>query len=445
MAEKFDYTNSSIPKSLMRLALPSMGASFFSSIYNLIDTFWIGHLGADQVAGVTLAMMVFFYGGIFNNLFGTPSVILISRRYGEGDHDGVRWVVGQTMFAKILVGTVFMILAYFFMPQLLVLIGANDKTLSYGLDFLKWRLWVIPLSFSGYTMMTTFQGTGDTYKLFWVQGVSAVMNIVLDPIFIYTLKMGVGGAAIASDISEIYLLAMGIILLNSKNSYVKMNPFKYMKPRKDIIKKMISLGIPSVFDNLSANLVYSIVLRIASIYGADLIAALGIVNNVRSISFTLGYSMNMSTSTMIGQNIGAKKRERLKKIILTSIWIGELLIAGYVFALFFFGSQITYFFTPNGNVAAMGGLMMKFFAINEIFFIIAMIGYGVLIGGGLTRTTMMIGIVSDWVVLAPMVLIFSSLHFTWKFMILSFVIQSIVMAGLAMGEVKRGKWIEQKV
>ncbi len=445
MAEKFDYTTSSISKSLMRLALPSMGASFFSSIYNLIDTFWIGHLGADQVAGVTLAMMIFFYGGIFNNLFGTPSVILISRRYGEKDHDGVRWVVGQTMLAKILVGTVFMIIAYFFMSQLLVLIGANDKTLSYGLDFLKWRLWVIPLSFSGYTMMTTFQGTGDTYKLFWVQGVSAVMNIILDPIFIYLLKMGVGGAAIASDISEIYLLVMGIILLNSKNSYVKMNPFKYMKPRKDIIKKMIFLGIPSVFDNLSANLVYSIVLRIASFYGADLIAALGIVNNVRSISFTLGFSMNMSTSTMIGQNIGAKKRERLKKIILTSVWIGEFLIAGYVFALFFFGSQITYFFTPNGNVAMMGGVMMKFFAINEIFFIIAMICYGVLIGGGLTKTTMMIGIISDWVVLAPMVLIFSSLHFNWEFMIFSFVIQSVIMAGLAVGEVKRGKWIEQKV
>lgn len=445
MAKNYDYTNSPIVKSLMRLALPAMGASFFSSIYNLIDTFWIGHLGADQVAGVTLAMMIFFYGGIFNNLFGTPSVILIARRYGEKDHEGVRWVVGQTMLAKILVGTVFMIIAYFFMSQLLVLIGANDKTISYGLDFLKWRLWVIPLSFSGYTMMTTFQGTGDTYKLFWVQGVSAVMNIILDPIFIYLLKMGVGGAAIASDISEIYLLVMGIILLNSKNSYVKMNPFKYMKPRKDIIKKMIFLGIPSVFDNLSANLVYSIVLRIASFYGADLIAALGIVNNIRSISFTLGSSMNMSTSTMIGQNIGAKKRERLKKIILTSVWIGELLIAGYVFALFFFGSQITYFFTPNSNVAMMGGVMMKFFAVNEIFFIVAMICYGVLIGGGLTKTTMMIGIISDWAVLAPMVLIFSSLHFNWEFMIFSFVIQSVVMAGLAIGEVKRGKWIEQKV
>ncbi len=445
MAEKFDYTTSSISKSLLRLALPSMGASFFSSIYNLIDTFWIGHLGADQVAGVTLAMMIFFYGGIFNNLFGTPSVILISRRYGEKDHEGVRWVVGQTMLAKILIGSLFMVIAYLFMSQLLVLIGANDKTLSYGIDFLKWRLWVIPLSFSGYTMMTTFQGTGDTYKLFWVQGISAVMNIILDPIFIYALKMGVGGAAVASDISEIYLLVMGIILLNSKNAYVKMNPFKYMKPRKDIIKKMVSLGIPSVFDNLSANVVYSIILRIASIYGADLIAALGIVNNVRSISYTLGYSMNMSTSTMIGQNIGAKKRERLKKIILTSISIGEILIGGYVFALFFFGSQITYFFTPNVNVATMGGLMMKFFAVNEIFFIVAMIGYGVLTGGGLTKTTMVIGIISDWVILAPMVLIFSSLHFNWEFLIFSFVIQSVVMAGLAMLEVKRGRWIEQKI
>jgi len=445
MAEKFDYTNSSIPKSLMRLALPSMGASFFSSIYNLIDTFWIGHLGADQVAGVTLAMMVFYYGGIFNDLFGTPSVILISRRYGEKDHEGVRWVVGQTILAKVLLGTVFMIFAYLFMPYLLVLIGASDKTLSYGMDFLKWRLWVIPLSFSGYTMMTTFRGTGDTYKLFWVQGASAVMNIILDPIFIYSLNMGVAGAAIASDISEIYLLAMGIILLNSKNSYVRMNPFKYMKPRIDVIKKMISLGIPSVFDTFSANFVYSIVLRFASVYGADLVAALGIVNNIRSISFTLGFSMNMSTSTMIGQNIGAKKLQRLKKIISTSIWIGELIIAGYVFTLFFFGEQITYFFTPNANVAFMGGIMMKFFAINEIFFMIAMVGYGVLTGGGLTRTTMMIGVISDWVVLAPLVLIFSSLHLSWEFMILSFVIQSIVMAGLAMGEVKHGKWIEQKV
>jgi Na+-driven multidrug efflux pump len=208
---------------------------------------------------------------------------------------------------------------------------------------------------------------------------------------------------------------------------------------------MISLGIPSVFDTFSANFVYSIVLRFASVYGADLVAALGIVNNIRSISFTLGFSMNMSTSTMIGQNIGAKKLQRLKKIILTSIWIGELIIAGYVFTLFFFGEQITYFFTPNANVAFMGGIMMKFFAINEIFFMIAMVGYGVLTGGGLTRTTMMIGVISDWVVLAPLVLIFSSLHLSWEFMILSFVIQSIVMAGLAMGEVKHGKWIEQKV
>ncbi|MGC9213181.1 MAG: MATE family efflux transporter [Athalassotoga sp.] len=443
--KKFDYTNAPILKSLLRLALPSMGASFFSSIYNLIDTFWIGHLGADQVAGVTLAMMIFYYGSIFNDLFGTPSVIMISRRYGEGNYEEVKWVVGQTILAKITLGTIFVIFAYIFLGPMLTLIGANKSTFTYGVDFLKWRLWVIPLSFAGYTMMTTFRGTGDSYKLFWVQGISAGINVLLDPIFIYSLGMGVSGAAIASDISEIYLLVMGVILLNNEKSYVKFNPFKYIRPRSDIIKKMVSLGIPSVFDTFSANFVYTIVLRFASVYGADLVAALGIVNNIRSISFTLGFSMNMSTSTMIGQNLGAKKSERLKKIILASVWLGELLIAGYVFALFFFGSQITYFFTPNDNVAMMGGIIMKFFAINEIFFIIAMIGYGVLTGGGLTKTTMMIGIISDWLVLAPLVIIFSILHMRWEFLIFAFVVQSVVMAILAIFEVKKGKWIEQKI
>ncbi len=443
--KKFDYTNAPISKSLLRLALPSMGASFFSSIYNLIDTFWIGHLGADQVAGVTLAMMIFYYGSIFNDLFGTPSVIMISRRYGEGNYEEVKWVVGQTILAKIMLGTIFVIFAYIFLGPMLTLIGANKSTFTYGADFLKWRLWVIPLSFAGYTMMTTFRGTGDSYKLFWVQGISAGINILLDPIFIYSLGMGVSGAAIASDISEIYLLVMGVILLNNEKSYVKFNPFKYIRPRSDIIKKMVSLGIPSVFDTFSANFVYTIVLRFASVYGADLVAALGIVNNIRSISFTLGFSMNMSTSTMIGQNLGAKKSERLKKIILASVWLGELLIAGYVFALFFFGSQITYFFTPNDNVAMMGGIIMKFFAINEIFFMIAMIGYGVLTGGGLTKTTMMIGIISDWLVLAPLVIIFSILHMRWEFLIFAFVVQSVVMAILAIFEVKKGKWIEQKI
>lgn len=442
---KFDYTTAPISKSLLRLALPSMGASFFSSIYNLIDTFWIGHLGADQVAGVTLAMMIFYYGSVFNDLFGTPSVIMISRRYGEGNYEEVKWVVGQTILAKITLGMIFMIFAYIFLVPLMNLIGANERTIVYGIDFLKWRLWVIPFSFAGYTMMTTFRGTGDAYKLFWIQGISAIINILLDPLLIYTFEMGVSGAAIASDISEIYLLVMGVILLNTNRSYIKINPFKYMKPRIDTIKKMISLGIPSVFDTLSANFVYSLVLRFAAFYGADLIAALGIVNNVRSISFTLGFSMNMSTSTMIGQNIGAKKLERLKKIISTSMWIGELLIAGYVFVLFFFGSQITYFFTPNDSVAAIGGIMMKFFAINEIFFMMAMVGYGVLTGGGLTKTTMKIGIISDWIVLAPLVVLFSSLHFDWKYMILSFVIQSMIMSFLAILEVKKGKWMEQRI
>jgi putative MATE family efflux protein len=448
MSEKkriFDYTSSSISKSILRLAIPSMGASFLASLYDLVDAFWVGHISSSAIAGVTLAMAIFWYGSIFNDLFGSSSVILISRRYGEKNYEGVKWVVGQTILAKSVLAIVFLFLVYLLNSQLLKLIGASGEALRQGEIYLSWRSWVMPFSFSGYTLLTTFRATGDTYKLFWVQGVSAVINMVLDPILIYTLHMGVAGAALASDFSEIYLLLIGFVILNSKRSYLRMNPFRYLKPKWDIMKKMISLGSPMTLETLSENVAYSVVLRIASMYGTALIAALGIANRIRSISFTLGFSMNMSASTMVGQNLGAKKRERAIQSVKSSILIGEALIAGYVVVLFFFGKDISYFFTPHADIAYMGGILLKFFAINEIFFMISMVAWGVLVGGGLTKTVMAIGLVTDWIVLIPLMALFAYLHFGWESLALSFVISSIVMASLSLMEIKRGKWLERKV
>ena len=441
--EPFDYTNSSISKSILRLALPSMGASFLSSLYDLIDTFWVGHLGPAAVAGVTLAMAVFWYGGVFNDLFGTPSVILISRRYGEKDYEGARWVIGQTILSKSFLALLFLIVAYIFTAQLIRLIGGSNVVLSQGVEYLRWRLWVMPLSFSGYTVMTTFRGTGDTYKLFWVQGASAVINMVLDPIFMYMLGMGVAGAAFASDLAEIYLLIAGLLILNSKNSYLHINPFKYMKPRWEIIKKMVSLGAPTTLENFSENVAYSVILRFVSAYGQILIAALGIANRVRTISFTLGFSMNMSASTMIGQNLGAGKKDRALESVRKSMIIGELLISGYVIVLFFFGGPISYFFTPNAQVASIGNVIMKFFAVNEIFFMISMVSWGVLVAGGLTKTIMAIGLITNWGILIPLMSLFFFLHMGWEYLIFTFVIQSAAMAFMSLREVSKKKWMEK--
>ena len=441
----FDYTSSSIPKSILRLAIPSMGASFLSSLYDLVDAFWVGHISSSAIAGVTLAMAIFWYGSIFNDLFGSASVVLISRRYGEKNYEGVKWVVGQTILAKSVLAMIFLAIVYLLNKELLILVGASGDVLFQGEKYLVWRSWVMPFSFSGYTLLTTFRATGDTYKLFWVQGISAVINMILDPILIYTFHMGVAGAALASDFSEIYLLIVGFIILNSKSSYLKMNPFRYLKPQWEIIKKMVSLGSPMTLDTFSENVAYSVVLRIASTYGTVLIAALGIANRIRSISFTLSFSMNMSASTMVGQNLGAKKKERALKSVKSSIFIGELLIASYVLIIFFFGKEISYFFTPHADIASIGGILLKFFAINEIFFMISMVSWGVLIGGGLTKTVMFIGIISNWGVLVPLMALFSSLHLSWIFLALSFVISSGAMASLSLLEIKKGRWLEKKV
>jgi Na+-driven multidrug efflux pump len=256
--------------------------------------------------------------------------------------------------------------------------------------------------------------------------------------------MGVKGAALASDFAEIYLLVVGIMILNTK-SYLRMNPFKYFSPKWDLIKKMVNLGSPMTLETLSENLAYSVVLRIASVYGVALIAALGIANRIRSVSFTLGFSMNMSASTMVGQNLGAKKKKRAIQSVKSSILIGEALISAYVVVLFFFGRDITYFFTPHADIANMGGVLLKFFAINECFFMLSMVAWGVLVGGGLTRTVMVIGLITDWAVLVPLMFLFSSMHLSWEFLALSFVISSLVMAFLSLAEVKKGRWLEKEV
>lgn len=409
---KHEYiTKGPILNSLLKLSLPIMIGQLIQTFYNLVDTLWVGRLGSEAVAAVSISFPIVFLMISLAAGLTIAGTALISQNKGAGKDEEVDRILGQLLSFIVVLSVILALIGFVFSRQFITWMGAEAQVIGDATGYLRIIFVGIPFMFIFFIFSAALRGIGDTVTPMVMTLFSVILNVILDPLLIFGIgpfpEMGVHGAALATIISRAIaaVYALMILVSGKKNLHLK---FKYLKFDFKIIKNVVKIGIPSSVQQSMLSVSQIAMTSIVAAFGTATLAAYGIGNRIISIATMLIMGISTATTTMIGQNIGAGEKERSEKIAKVSLLLtfGVLTVLGIL--VFITPNQLVGVFNREVDVLLHGSSYLKITALFYGIMGVRMVVNGVFRGAGKTTTTMILSIISFIVLRIPLSYILSN-------------------------------------
>lgn len=339
--KKLDLEHGNINKLILRLFIPAIIGCFISSLYNIINRFFIGKLSSYNPEALTSLGIVTPISTLilaFSVLVGIGSSASISIKLGEKDNETVDKVLGNALFIIALLTALITSIGLVFMKQILYGIGATESSYPYARDYLRILLMGAGLSIFSNAFVHIIRGEGNTFYSTFVVVTGAVCNIILDPILIFQYQLGLQGAAIATIISQFImcLLVVAFYVLHKSKLHIKL---RNLLPSIQTILLILSIGIAPFIMQSSMSVVNLTVNHSLKYYGgSQAIGVMAIISSIQAFIMVPILGISQGIQPIIGFNYGAKKYDRVKKVlkagfslILTLIKQIIILIPLYIF------------------------------------------------------------------------------------------------------------------
>ena len=449
-----DLTKGPIIKTLVTLAVPIVLTNLLHTAYQLTDTFWVGRLGAEAVAAVSLSFPIIFLIITLGGGFSLAGTILVSQYKGKKDQKQVNHVAGQTIIVMTLISIILSIIGYLISEPVMHLLGAAPEVLPQAVDYLKVSFIGMIFLFSFFVFQSLMRGIGETKLPLYIVLITVLMNLVVDPLFIMGYGpipgFGVKGAAIATIFTQGVASLIGLVILLKGTYGIKMEIRNFHFDKK-LMKQMFLLGLPSSIEQSMKAMGLTIISVLVASFGTVIVASYGI--GIRVLSFVIipAFGLSMATSTLVGQNMGAGKPERAEAIgnksSLVSFFV--LLVASII--IFIFAEPITRTFIPGDEaVIAHSTVFVRFLCGTFAFLGLQLNLSGVFSGSGNTKISMILSLISLWIFEFPLAYILSkhtTLNETGIWIaapIASFIIAMIALIYFKMGNWKKTRLIEDQ-
>lgn len=340
--------NVPVAKALLALGLPTMIGMMVNALYNLVDAYFVAGLGTAQNGAIAVAFPLGQVVVGLGLLFGSGAASYISRLLGHGDKEKANHVASTALYSSLLVGFVMIIACLLFLTPIMQMLGATDSILPYAITYT--RIYIISCIFNIFNVtmnnIVTSEGAAKTTMCALLAG--AVLNIVLDPIFIYTLEFGICGAAIATAISQFVstLVYLSYILRKKSNFTFQ---WKACRFTKDIMMEIFKIGVPTLVFQILTSLSLALISRFAYMngYGDSVIAAMGNVTRIVSMGSLMVFGFIKGFQPIAGYTYGAKKYERLYEAIKLSILWSTMFCVVYGLLLLLCANSIMMRFTKD--------------------------------------------------------------------------------------------------
>ena len=322
---------------LLQYAVPAIIAMTASSLYNMIDSIFIGQgVGAMAISGLALTFPLMNLAAAFGSLVGMGASTIISLRLGQRDYASAQKILGNVVVLNLIIGLLFGGVVLAFLDPILYFFGASANTISYARDYMQIILVgnVITHMFMG--MNAILRAAGHPRRSMAATINTVVINTILDPIFIYGLDWGIRGAAIATILAQLISLAWQVYIFSDKRELLHFKRGIYRLERK-IVGNIFSIGMAPFMMNFAACLVIIFINKGLKQYGGDLnVGAYGIVNRIIFVFVMIVMGINQGMQPIAGYNFGAKEYGRVKQVLkLTLIGATCVTTAGFVLGLFF--------------------------------------------------------------------------------------------------------------
>ena len=346
---------------LWMYALPSVISQIIASIYNIVDRIFIGHgVGALAIAGLAITMPIMNIIHAFGSLIGVGSSARMSIVLGRKDVNWAEKILGNSMIFTIILGILFVSCGYIFMDRILTSFGATEQTISYAREYL---YIVLPGMF--FTTMTfnlsgLIRASGYPMKSMFIMVGGAVLNIILDPIFIFGLHLGIAGAAWATTISMTLTAMVAISHFVQPSSFIRFKAHGW-KPKGYIFRNITLIGMSPFLMNVCASFVVALLNTQLLRYGGDFaVGTYGIVNTFGSLMVMLILGICQGMQPIAGYNYGAGHADRLKHVYMLTMKICVLIgLVGSVISCIFPVTMVK-IFTTDAELIRIGRSAMRF-------------------------------------------------------------------------------------
>ncbi|UCH97805.1 MAG: MATE family efflux transporter [Candidatus Aminicenantes bacterium] len=315
---------------LISFSLPSIISMTAMALYNVVDTIFVGRLGTEAIAGLTLIMPLQILILGFGLLIGVGSMSYISRSLGAREYHRANHVFSSSLFLALTLGTVITFLGISQLGPLLELIGKSSQVIPQAYDYGFIIILGTPIMMFNMILSQCARAEGNPNIAMYSQLAGTILNIGLDPLFIFTLKMGIQGAALATVIANTIALVIILIYFAGPKSHLKFK-VRLMFPTTGILYELWKAGIPSFARHLGASLVATLTNSLLAGYGAFALAIMGINNRFVMIFFMPMIGAAQGYMPIVGYNYGARDLARVKKAFWTAIYMVSIFcVLGWV-------------------------------------------------------------------------------------------------------------------
>lgn len=442
---KNKLTEGKILTSLLTLALPIILANILQSAYQLIDTFWLGRLGAHAVAAVSLSFPMLFLVisvGAGLTLAGT---VLVAQYKGAENQKLVDFISSQSVSLIFFTSIVLALVSYFTASPLMKLIGAGPEIYDEAVIYFKVSSVGFVFLFLFFIFQSLMRGIGNVMLPVYIVLSTVLLNAILDPLFIYGFGpipgYGVAGAAVASVITQGIAASIGLFILFRGKNGIKIH-VAAMNLKWTSLKRIFSLGLPSSIEQSTRALGMTMMVVLVTSFGSDILAAYGIGARILSFIVVPALGLAIATTSLVGQNIGALKIKRAEKVANLSAKISFFGFSALGIIFFFLAEPLVAFFIPDDpGVIRDGSLFMKIMAPSFGLLGLQQVMNGTFNGAGFTKASMLISILSLWIVRFPLAYLLAnntSLGFVGIWW--AFPISNLIAATVAFIYYKTGYW-----
>lgn len=390
--------NGNLIQAILMLAIPVMINSFIQSMYNLTDTFWLGKIGTESQAAITLVSPIQNILINFGNGITTAGAILISQYLGAKEDKQANIMANHVFVCSILFSFVCAATCWLATPGIVGWLGAEGNIFSYGISYLRIVVLDLPLLFMINIYTAVKQSQGDTVKPLLLNLLGVSVNIILDPLFLLVFGWGISGAALATLLAKIPSAVLALFILTRKGQLIRID-LKGFHFEKRKVLSILKIGLPTAIGGSTMQFGFLLMTKNVNAYGITATTAYGIGNKINSIITMPANGIGSAISTIVGQNFGAGNIERTDKAYHIALRIGAvfLFVCGMILSRPFIAEPIVRFFTTDEAVVPLATDFLSIMAMccwTNAFYNVTQ---GLFQGSGHTMITMTVDATRIWV------------------------------------------------
>ena len=436
-------TEGSIFRQLLYFSIPLIIGNLFQQLYNTVDSIVVGNfigdnaLAAVNSSGAIVQLLISFFMGL-----SMGGGVTISNYFGAKNREGVHKAVHTTFALSVFSGVLATIIGVVFTPTILKLVNVDPDVMADSILYLRIYFMGI-LGLIVYNMCCgMLRAVGDSRHPLYFLIVSSVINVVLDIVFVAVFNLGIAGVAYATLIAQFVSAILSVRQLMCTNEIYKLE-LKKVRFHIDTLKRIIKIGLPSALQNAIVSFSNVVVQANINSFGKEAMAGAGSYMKVDGFALMPVMSFSMALTTFVGQNVGAKEYERVRKGTKIGVLMSCSTILVISMILLVFAPQVMSIFSSNPNVIAVGKTMMYSVVPGYLFVAISHALAGVLRGAGLTKIPMYVMVMCWCVCRVIWITVTVKLFNDIRFVFLGWPVTWVLSATVLIIYYKRSNWLEK--